>query len=502
MTLIFSKKRNMNNPRFLLSSLVIVLLFFLNSNNLFAQSLKNENAISFNIVGLEYYGLLKNDFSGGDFVTSGLKIGYHRNLGSDFLNLEIPLFFGGAKVPIEPLPNNPLGDISAKTLKVSIGGLLQLQAFKENNIVIPYLSGGFVVTNIVDAGGWHAEFPLGIGFDFKLFKRSYFQIRPEYRFGLLEENRNNLNLNVGIKFLLNSAKDKIPSIEEDRDQDGVLNEVDKCPDIPGLVYLRGCPDSDSDGIIDEDDLCPTVLGLAKFGGCPDSDNDGIPDPNDKCPNEAGPIPNGGCPNVDLDSDGDGVLDKVDECKNLPGLPKFNGCPDSDGDGISDNEDGCPNKKGPAMFGGCPDSDKDGIVDKNDNCPNEAGPKSNKGCPEVVKEVQEAVSLAAKNIQFENNSSQIKTKSYVDLDNVINLLNQYPEYNVSIGGHTDSVGNEEFNQRLSDRRAKACLEYLASKGIDRSRMNSTGYGESQPIGDNETNEGKLLNRRVEFVLFKR
>ena len=88
--------------------------------------------------------------------------------------------------------------------------------------------------------------------------------------------------------------------------------------MPGLVYLRGCPDSDSDGIIDEDDLCPTILGLAKFGGCPDTDNDGIPDPNDKCPNEAGPIPNGGCPNVD--SDGDGVLDNVDECKNSPGLP--------------------------------------------------------------------------------------------------------------------------------------------------------------------------------------
>ncbi|MFK8005740.1 MAG: OmpA family protein [Saprospiraceae bacterium] len=492
----------MKNSNSILFFFVIILLLFLTSNISLAQSLNNKNAISLNIVGVEYYGLLKNDFSGGDYVTNGLKIGYHRNLGNDLFNLEIPLFFGGAKVPIGPLPNNPLGDISAKTLKVSIGGLLQLQVFKENNFVVPYLSGGFVVTNILDAGGWHAEFPLGIGFDFKLFKRSYFQIRPEYRLGLIEENRNNLNLNVGIKFLLNSVKNKIPSIEEDRDQDGVLNEVDKCPDIPGLVYLRGCPDSDSDGIIDEDDLCPTILGLAKFGGCPDSDNDGIPDPNDKCPNEAGPIPNGGCPNIDLDSDGDGVLDKVDECKNAPGLPKFNGCPDTDGDGISDNEDGCPNKKGPAIFGGCPDSDKDGIVDKNDNCPNEAGPKSNKGCPEVVKEVQEAVNLAANNIQFENNSSQIKTISYTDLDDLASILQQYPEYNVSIGGHTDSVGNEEYNKKLSDRRAKACLNYLIKKGISANRMSSTGYGEAQPISDNATNEGREINRRVEFVLFKR
>ncbi len=492
----------MKNSKFLFSFFVIVLLSFFITSKCFSQSLKNENALSFNVVGLDYYGLFKNDFSGGDFVTNGLKIGYHRNLGSDLLNLEIPLFFGGAKVPIDPLPNNPLGDISAKTLKFSIGGLVQVQAFRENNFIVPYLSGGFVVTNIVDAGGWHAEFPLGIGFDFKLSKKSYFQIRPEYRFGLAEENRNNLNLNVGIKFLLNSMKDKVPSIEEDRDQDGVLNEVDKCPDIPGLVYLRGCPDSDSDGIIDEDDLCPKVLGLAKFGGCPDSDNDGIPDPNDKCPNEAGPIPNGGCPNVDLDSDGDGVLDKVDECINAPGLPKFNGCPDTDSDGISDNEDGCPNKKGPAIFGGCPDSDKDGIVDKNDDCPNEAGPKSNKGCPEVVKEVQEAVNLAAKNIQFENNSSQIKSISYTDLDNVANLLQQYPEYYVSIGGHTDSVGNKEYNQDLSDQRAKACMDYLVSKGISTSRMSSAGYGETQPISDNSTNAGREINRRVEFVLYKK
>ncbi|MFK7772814.1 MAG: OmpA family protein [Saprospiraceae bacterium] len=492
----------MKNSKPLFYFFVIVLLFFSNANYSLAQSLKNKDAISFNVVGLDYYGLFKNDFAGGEYVTNGLKIGYHRNLGSDRLNLEIPLFFGGSKVPIEPLPNDPLGDISVKTLKISFGGLLQVQAFKENRFVVPYLSGGFVITNISDVGGLHAEFPLGIGFDFKLFKRSYFHIRPEYRFGVLEENRDNVNLNIGLKFLLNSAKEKTPSIEEDRDQDGVLNEVDKCPDIPGLVYLRGCPDSDSDGIIDEDDLCPTILGLAKFGGCPDSDNDGIPDPNDKCPNEAGPIPNGGCPNVDLDSDGDGVMDKVDECIYAPGLPKFNGCPDTDGDGISDNEDGCPNKKGPAIFGGCPDSDKDGIIDKNDNCPNEAGPKSNKGCPEVVKEVQEAVNLAAKNVQFENNSSQIKTKSYVELDNVFNLLQQYPEYNVSIGGHTDSAGNEDYNQKLSERRATACLDYLAEKGISRSRMSSAGYGETQPISGNSTNSEREMNRRVEFVLFKK
>ena len=472
---LFSKKQNMKNSKFLFPFFVNVLLLFFLSNNSMAQSLNNKNAISINVVGEEYYGLFKNDFKKGEYVTTGWKIAYHRNLGSDLLNLEIPLFLGGARVPIDSFLNNPLGDISAKTLKMSFGGLLQIQAFKENRFFVPYLSGGFMVSNIADVGGWHAEIPLGIGFDFKIFKKSYLQIRPEYRFGIFEKNRNNLNLNIGIKFLLSSTKDRISSNEVDRDQDGVLNELDKCPDIPGL---------------------------AKINGCPDSDNDGIPDPNDKCPNEAGPLTNGGCPNVNLDSDGDGVLDKVDECKYAPGLPKNNGCPDSDGDGIFDNEDDCPNQKGLANFGGCPDSDKDGIIDRVDNCPNEAGPKSNRGCPEVVKEVQEAVTLAANNIQFENNSSQIKTISYKDLDNLASILQQYSEYNVSIGGHTDSVGNENYNKNLSEKRAKACLDYLVKKGISASRMTSAGYGESQPIADNSTNEGRVLNRRVEFILFKK
>lgn len=483
------------------------MLIFALPNQSFSQSFQNKNALSVNIVGVDYYGLFKNDLSEGDFVTTGLKVGYHRNLGGDLLNLEIPLFLGQARIPLEPSPNNPLGDISDKALKVSFGGLFQIQAFKENKFLIPYLSGGFVATNISgadisEADGWHAEFPLGIGFDFEIFEKGYVQIRPEYRFGLLEKNRNNLNINVGVKFLFGAAKDKTPSIKEDRDQDGVLNEMDKCPDVAGLINLGGCPDSDSDGIIDKEDSCPKIAGLAKFKGCPDSDNDGIPDPNDKCPNEAGSIPNAGCPILDLDSDGDGVLDNVDECKYAAGLPKFNGCPDSDGDGISDNEDGCPNEKGPANFGGCPDSDKDGIINKNDNCPNEAGPKSNKGCPEVEKEVQESVNLAANNIQFENNSSQIKTISYTDLDNLANLLQQYPEYNVSIGGHTDSVGNETYNKNLSDQRAKACLDYLVKKGIDRNRISAKGYGESYPIADNSTSEGKEINRRVEFKLVRK
>jgi len=321
---------------------------------------------------------------------------------------------------------------------------------------------------------------------------------------LIDDDRNNLRLNFGFKYFLGGIDDPPPppSVDRDRDKDGVLNVIDNCPDVPGLKALDGCPDTDGDGIADGDDGCPSVAGLAKFNGCPDSDNDGLADANDKCPNEAGPESNAGCPYGD--TDGDGVNDDIDLCKNTPGLAKFNGCPDSDGDGIADNEDDCPRQKGIAAMRGCPDSDKDGVANKDDKCPNVAGPRSNDGCPvkKEVEVVQEAISFAAKNIQFETNSNKIKSASLVDLDNVASILAQYPDYNVSISGHTDSAGNAAYNKALSERRAKACLDYLVGKGVSASRMSSAGYGEEKPIADNATSQGRQMNRRVEFNIFKR
>jgi hypothetical protein len=81
----------------------------------------------------------------------------------------------------------------------------------------------------------------------------------------------------------------------DSDNDGVPDDEDECPNIPGLAATKGCPDSDGDGIPDHLDDCPTIAGLAQFKGCPDSDLDGIPDNKDVCPYEAGPASNNGCP---------------------------------------------------------------------------------------------------------------------------------------------------------------------------------------------------------------
>ena len=118
------------------------------------------------------------------------------------------------------------------------------------------------------------------------------------------------------------------SIKKDKDQDGIRNSRDKCPEVAGPAENKGCPwpDGDGDGIPDKDDSCKDVAGPAENKGCPwpDADGDGITDKDDACPEVAGPAENNGCPWPD--TDGDGILDKDDACPTVPGLPEYNGCP--------------------------------------------------------------------------------------------------------------------------------------------------------------------------------
>lgn len=295
---------------------------------------------------------------------------------------------------------------------------------------------------------------------------------------------------------------------KDTDGDGLLDKDDKCPEDPGPIENDGCPDRDGDGITDRADKCPDTPGVRALRGCPDTDEDGIADQEDDCPSLAGPESNNGCP----DADGDGIIDPEDNCVNTPGLPEYAGCPDTDGDGIIDNRDDCPQVKGIVALNGCPDTDGDGIADSEDDCPNEAGVAANDGCPEVKtedeeviieEEDQEKLDFAAQNIQFELNSANLTEESREIMDEVGEILNRYDQYNVQISGHTDNSGSEEYNLNLSEERAKACWDYLKNEsGVKPDRMSYAGYGESQPIADNETEEGRKLNRRVEFKLVQK
>ena len=265
--------------------------------------------------------------------------------------------------------------------------------------------------------------------------------------------------------------------------------------MAGISVRFGGTDTDGDGIYDVDDACPEVAGLEAFNGCPDTDGDGIEDSKDACPNTPGPKEYNGCP----DRDGDTVIDKDDACPDTPGLVALAGCPDADGDGVADKDDECPNVAGPVENKGCPwpDRDGDGVPDKDDVCPDLVGTVANQGCPEVTESVRKALLDYAKTILFDTGKSTIKTESSAVLDNIADILDDYPNVRFRIEGHTDSTGSAERNQTLSQERAQSVMNYLIEKGIPSNRMTAVGYGEDRPIADNNTREGRRTNRRVEI-----
>jgi OOP family OmpA-OmpF porin len=227
----------------------------------------------------------------------------------------------------------------------------------------------------------------------------------------------------------------------------------------------------------------------------DSDGDGVIDAEDRCPGSAaGAIVDAvGC---ELDSDGDGVPDRVDQCAGTEAGVRVDatGCAlDSDGDGVPDFRDVCPGTPPGTLVGvdGCPlDSDRDGVVDDRDECPGTAaGVRVDfRGC-----EIRDEIRLPG--VTFESNAATLTAGSLGILNGAVSTLERYEDIEVECSGHTDSRGAADYNQQLSQRRAQAVCDYLASRGIDPARLSARGYGESQPIADNETMAGRLENRRV-------
>jgi len=105
------------------------------------------------------------------------------------------------------------------------------------------------------------------------------------------------------------------------------------------------------------------------------------------------------------------------------------------------------------------------------------------------------------VNFEFNSANLTKESFPILLNALQVLTQYPDMRIEIRGHTDNTGGEEFNQILSERRSKVVKDYLVANGIGSERLVVKGVGESEPIADNRTVEGKTLNRRIEFKVIK-
>jgi OOP family OmpA-OmpF porin len=256
------------------------------------------------------------------------------------------------------------------------------------------------------------------------------------------------------------------------------------------VIEKGRPDKDGDGIPDDVDKCPNEPedkdGFKDDDGCPDPDNDGdgIPDALDKCPNDPedkdGFQDEDGCP--DLDNDHDGIPDNLDKCPNEP----------EDKDGFQD-EDGCPD----------PDNDGDGIPDAIDKCPNQPETfnhyKDEDGCPDEVPPEVKKFTGVIEGINFKTASAEILPGSFAILDRALKVLQDFPDVNLEISGHTDSKGKAEYNRGLSQRRADSVKLYFVSRGIASTRLQSIGYGKDRPIADNSTSSGRATNRRTEFKL---
>ena len=279
--------------------------------------------------------------------------------------------------------------------------------------------------------------------------------------------------------------------------------------VGASLFLGGPKDSDGDGVSDSHDVCPdTPRGVdVDATGCPfDYDGDGVYAYMDKCPGtSAGArVDETGCP---LDGDGDGVFDGIDRCPDTPTGAEVDehGCPsDRDGDGIFFGIDLCPNTPAGATVDatGCPlDSDNDGVFDGIDQCPDtKAGAEvDERGCTVVQAGVAEGL-LVLDNVEFEFNKADLKPSALATLDEVGQALLTRPNARVEIQGHTDAVGSEAYNMTLSERRATAVRNYLLGNfDLSALQLTAKGYGESDPIASNETDEGRARNRRVQFVI---
>ena len=209
--------------------------------------------------------------------------------------------------------------------------------------------------------------------------------------------------------------------------------------------------------------------------------------------------------VERDSDGDGVLDSKDKCPGTLAGRKVNadGCEfDSDGDGVVDGNDKCPNTPAGRKVNadGCElDSDGDGIVDGDDKCPTVYA-KTADGCP-LPAAAPEPKKLELQGVNFDFDRAVLRQDGLTALDSDVATLKEWGDVKVEIAGHTDSRGSDKYNMNLSQRRAEAVRNYLISKGIAAERLSAKGYGESQPVADNATDEGRFKNRRVELVPLK-
>ncbi|MTB53373.1 OmpA family protein [Lewinella sp. W8] len=464
-------------------------------------------------------------------ISAGLMV--RRRIGTA-LALRLHLMYGGLSIDDDV---NAERGYSFSTSVIEPGLILELEPFAKSRfgadgfkkILSPYISAGVaygiwgdvdtdfngdsgtpisndMMADADDSGG--IVFPVGVGLKYYVSERSSLGLDFSARItgddlidGVSESGNPDENDTYGFFALTFATGFGKP----DSDKDGIVDELDACPEEAGPESTMGCPDQDGDGVADKDDACPTVAGLATLMGCPDGDGDGVADKDDDCPTEAGVASLNGCP----DQDGDGVADKDDACPTEAGVASLMGCPDGDGDGIADKDDDCPAEAGPAALNGCPDRDGDGIADKDDECPDEAGVASRNGCPEPTERpesLEERIArysqllegqdfnhirvdsvtgtIAIDRIYFPTDVSSLNRPDRLIIEEIDRFL-ALPgasEFSIRYEGHADRRASDEYNQRLSERRAGSAEKYSLDKGATQDKLSTIGFGEQKPVGE--------------------
>lgn len=352
-----------------------------------------------------------------------------------------------------PIKNRSFGN---DKLFMALDAAAQFKLLSEKYLLQPYASLGVGAHKFRSYYG--AFIPVGVGMNLDLSNEAKFFFSSQYRVPVTTGSSNYHFFHaLGITGRIGKKREvkeitppppPLPPPPKDSDGDGIPDDKDKCPTVPGVAKYEGCPvpDTDNDGINDDNDKCPTVAGLAKYQGCPvpDTDKDGINDEDDKCPT-------------------------------IPGVARYQGCP-------------------------VPDTDGDGINDEEDKCPTVPGVAAQQGCPEITDEVKKTLSYAANNVYFITASTKLSSLSEKGLNEVVKILNDNKSLKLKIDGHTDYVGTEEYNLNLSNGRAASVKAYLVGKGINAGRLESEGFGETTPIADNKTAAGRQKNRRVEMKVY--
>ncbi|MFH5833449.1 OmpA family protein [Halalkalibaculum sp. DA3122] len=481
----------MNNLQaFLVISLGIL---FIHTASLQAQNQDKKTWITTYFGHHEYHGDIGNEmgaFNLGDDWAGG--IGVSRYLSPNW-DIEASAIYG--KLDYSP-ESGPYLDQGFSNEFINLNALVKFKPLDSFSPVQPFVATGLGITPFFNGEKYFPgltqeiqnfaafSIPLQGGMDIRVTDNIHVTLNATYNRTYSDgidkigsqfdtDGRNHddfVVFSAGLKFAASRSTD--------RDRDGVPNERDACPNVYGNSFF-GCPDQDEDGVSDRNDDCPTIPGSRNLNGCPDADKDGISDIQDACPKEWG-------------------------------RPQNNGCPDSDDDGVIDKEDACPQQPGDPANEGCPaDTDGDGITDEKDQCPNTPGPESNNGCPvEEEKPAEDSdqweteLQTIANNLQFDSNSSTLAQSSYDDLIRLAEMMLEDSALRLIIRGHTDNVGDDNQNLKLSVDRANAVKDYLVSQGVESSRIFAFGYGETRPVASNETEEGRRQNRRVELELYRK